>query len=129
MTERIRDLLVAPVSALLVLVMLVGCLFLWVGVPVAWLWVGSQIEGSASLGTALMVTMVGVVATVIFVVLILSGVNRRHLALQERRRGHAPVHSPLEVILVFSAGLAVIGFTIWFLGFAGTSPIPINLGY
>jgi heme/copper-type cytochrome/quinol oxidase subunit 2 len=129
MAERLRDLLVAPVSALLVLAMLGGCLFLWVGVPLGWLWIGSQVEGAASLGTAMMVTMVGVVATVIVVFLALTVLNRRHLALQERRHGHPPTYSPLEVILVFSAGVAVIGFSIWFFGFAGTSPIPINPEY
>jgi hypothetical protein len=129
MTERIRNLLIGPVSALLVLAMLVGCLLLWVGVPLAWLWVGSQVQGSASLGTALMVTMTGTVATVIAVVAILSTLNRRHLALQERRRGRLPPHSTLEVMLVASAGLAVVGFGVWFFGFAGTSPIPLNIGY
>lgn len=129
MTERIRDLLNGPASALLVLAMLAGCLLLWVGVPLGWLWIGSQVQGSASLGTALMVTMVGILATVIVVVAILSALNRRHLALRERRHGQLPPHSALEVILVASTGLAVIGFSIWFFGFAGTSPIPLNIGY
>lgn len=129
MTERIRDLLNGPASALLVCAMLAGCLLLWVGVPLGWLWIGSQVQGSASLGTALMVTMVGILATVIVVVAILSALNRRHLALRERRHGRLPPHSALEVILVASAGLAVIGFSIWFFGFAGTSPIPLNIGY
>lgn len=129
MTERTRDLLYGPASALLVLAMLVGCIFLWVGVPLGWLWIGSQVQGSASLGTALMVTMTGVVATIVVVVAILSALNRRHLALRERRHGRLPPYSTLEVILVASAGLAVIAFSIWFFGFAGTSPIPINIGY
>jgi uncharacterized membrane protein YbhN (UPF0104 family) len=129
MNGRIHGLLNAPVSALLILVMLAGCLFLWVGVPLGWLWIGSQVQGSASLGTALMVTMVGVVATVVVVTAMLSALNRRHLALQEQRHGQLPAYSTLEVMLVLSAGFAVIAFSIWLLGFAGTSPIPINVGF
>ena len=54
-----------PVSGLLVALMLLGCLFLWVGVPLGWLWIGSQVQGSASLGAALMLTMFGVIVTVV----------------------------------------------------------------
>jgi hypothetical protein len=129
MTGRFRGLLHAPVSALLILVMLAGCLFLWVGVPLGWLWIGSQVQGSVSLGTALMVTMTGVVATVVVVTAMLSALNRRHLALHEQRHGQLPAYSTLEVMLVLSAGFAVISFSIWFFGFAGTSPIPINVGF
>ena len=65
MLVRIRELMGGPASAALVMLMLVGCLFLWIGVPIGWLWIGSQVQGSASLGTALMVTMVGIVVTII----------------------------------------------------------------
>jgi uncharacterized membrane protein YbhN (UPF0104 family) len=129
MAERIRHLLGGPVSGLLVLVMLAGCLFLWIGVPLGWLWIGSQVESSASLGTALIVTMVGIVITVLVVVALLSWLNRRHVALQERRHGHLPPYSALEVIFVTSAGLAVVGFGVWFFGFAGASPVPLNIGF
>ena len=129
MAERIRHALGAPASFVLVLVMLAGCLFLWIGVPLGWLWIGSQIESSASLGTALAVTMIGIVATVLLVVTLLSWLNERHVALQERRHGHLPPYSALEVIFVFSAGTAVVGFAIWFFGFAGASPAPLNIGF
>ena len=124
-----RDSFAGPASAALVLVMLAGCLFLWVGVPLGWLWIGSQVQSSASLGTALMVTMAGIVVTIIGVVDRCSAwLNRWHAELQERRnrpRGS----SALEVILVSSAGIAVVGFGIWFFGFAGASPVPLNIGF
>jgi hypothetical protein len=129
MAERFRHLLGGPVSLLLVLVMLAGCLFLWVGVPLGWLWIGSQVQSSASLGAAMAVTMAGVVATIILVVIALSQINGWHMALQERRSGHLPPNSALEVIFVSSAGLAVVGFVIWFFGFAGASPAPLNIGF
>jgi hypothetical protein len=132
MADRLRDLFAGPASAVLVLVMLAGCLFLWIGVPLGWLWIGSQVQGSASLGTALMVTMVGITATIILVVILLGRLNRWHAQLRERRepaRVTGPRSSALEVLLVSSAGIAVVGFGIWFFGFAGASPIPLNLGF
>ena len=129
MGGKIRQLLGGPVSALLVLAMLAGSLFLWIGVPLGWLWIGSQVQGSAPLGTALMVTMVGILITVFVVVAILGWLNRRHAALQELRNRPVGRYSALEVIFVSSAGIAVVGFVIWFFGFAGASPLPLNIGF
>ena len=96
--------------------------------PLGWLWIGSQVQGSGSLGTALMVTMVGIVASIVVLVFVLSWLNRRHAELLERRQ--RPMRSSaLEVILVSSAGLAMVGFGIWFFLFAGASPLPLNIGF
>ena len=35
----------------------------------------------------------------------------------------------LERVLVSSAVVAVIGFLVWFFGFSGSSPMPINVSY
>ena len=121
MVARLRDLFAGPASAALVLVMLAGCLFLWVGVPLGWLWIGSQIQSSASLGTAMMVTMVGITVTIIAVVVVLGRLNRIHAELRERRDRPVGRSSALEVILVSSAGIALVGFGIWFFLFAGSS--------
>ena len=40
MAARIRHLLGGPASVLMVVLMLAGCLFLWIGVPLAWMWIG-----------------------------------------------------------------------------------------
>jgi hypothetical protein len=127
--KRLGELISAPASAALVLLMLAGCLLLWVGVPLGWLWIGSQIQASASLGTALMATMAGFVATTVLLVMVLSWLNRKHAALRARRARPSGRSGVLEPMLAISAGLAVAGFAIWFFGFSGTSPIPLNLGY
>jgi uncharacterized membrane protein len=129
MVARLRQIMSGPASSALVLLMLAGCLFLWVGVPLGWLWIGSQVQGSASLGTAMLVTMLGIIATIVLVVIVLSWLNRRHAALQERRNRPLGRTSALEVILVSSAGIAAVGFAIWFFGFAGASPVPLNIGF
>ena len=126
-----RQLFAGPASAALVLLMLAGCLFLWVGIPLGWLWIGSQVQSSVSLGIALLVTMARITVTIIAVVLGLTRLNHLHGELRERRGGEAaaPGASALEVILVSSAGIAVVGFGIWFFLFAGASPMPLNIGF
>jgi len=122
----VKELVEGPASAALVLLMLAGCLLLGVGVPLAWLWIGSQ--ASASLGTALIVTMIGILVSIVALVFCLGRLNGWHAALLERR--NRPLRSSaLEVILVSSAGLAIVGFGIWFFGFAGASPLPLNIGF
>jgi uncharacterized membrane protein YbhN (UPF0104 family) len=128
MLLRIREIMSGPASAALVLLMLIGCLCLWVGVPLGWLWIGSQVQSSASLGTALMVTMVGIVLSIVVLVVVLSWLNHRHAELNERR--DRPVRSSaLEVMLVSSAGLALVAFAVWFFLFAGASPLPLNISF
>ncbi len=129
MVTRLREIMSGPASTALVLLMLAGCLFLWIGVPLGWLWIGSQVQGAASLGAALMVTMTGIVTTILCVVVLLAWLNRRHAELQARRDRPAGGSSALEVILVSSGGIVVVAFGIWFFGFAGTSPVPLNVGF
>jgi hypothetical protein len=127
--SRLRSLLGTPASAVLIGAMLAGCLLLWIGVPLAWLWIGSQIQASSSVGTALMVSMIGVIATIVLMVGGLSWLNRLHAELRASR--DLPVSDPtvLEVMLVVTAGLALVVFAVWFFGFAGTSPVPVNIGF
>ena len=129
MVGRLRELVAGPASAALVLVMLAGCLCLWIGVPLAWLWIGSQVQSTLSLGTALMVTMLGIILTIFALVIVLGWLNRWHAELQQRRDRPTSGSSALEVMLVSSAGVAVVGFGIWFFGFAGASPVPLNIGF
>jgi hypothetical protein len=128
MVARMREMLAGPASVGLVLAMLLGCLLLWVGVPLGWLWIGSQVQASDSLGTALTVTMAGTIVSIFVLVAILTRLNRIHAELLERR--HGPMRSSaLEVILVSSAGIAVVAFGVWFFLFAGTSALPLNIGF
>jgi hypothetical protein len=129
---RTRRLLPALESAvLLVVIMFVGSLVLWVGVPVAWLWVGSQLQASSSMATAIGAMMIGMLVTIAALVSLLGWLNRRHVELQEARGVHLPpdATTALEHVMVASAVVAVVGFFVWFFGFSGSSPIPLNLSY
>ena len=119
----------APASMALIVLMALGCLALWIVVPVAWLWIGSQIQNSVSLSTALGVTMTGIIATILVIAALLSWLNRRHVALQEARNLPTSGHGVLEPLLVGSAGIALVLFAIWFFGIAGATPIPLNISY
>ena len=69
-----------------------------------------------------------ITATIFIVVIVLSWLNRRHAVLQERRNRPRGGNA-LEMLLVASAGIAIVGFGVWFFGFAGASPVPLNIGF
>jgi hypothetical protein len=130
--ERTRRLLPAFESAaLLIVIMFTGSLVLWVGVPVAWLWIGSQIQGSSSMAAAVGTMMIGMLVSIAVLVSGLAWLNRKHVELQEARGLRLPPNATtaLEHVMVASAVVAVIGFFVWFFGFSGSSPIPLNIGY
>jgi len=115
-------------AMLVVLIMFIGSLVLWIGTPLLWLWVGSQIQGAtSSLGSALGAMFFGVILTIAALASLLgklSNVYRAHCV----ARGLAdPGHFVLEGVLVVSAGLTIAGFVVWFFFFAGTSPIPVSI--
>lgn len=129
MAQRdLKQVLARPASALLVVMMLAGCMLLWIGVPLVWLWIGSQVQASASLGTALAVTMTGVIVTVAVVVAGLLWLNRLHGHVREARSLPASRQSALEVLFVASAAIATLLFVIWFFAFSGSSPVPVEIG-
>jgi hypothetical protein len=119
----------APAAVLLVALMFAGSLVLWVGVPVLWLWVGSLLQEKHSMSTALGAMMGGMVLSEAIVLAALGRLGRRHTELQERRGIPEGETSALELVLVSSAVFAVIGFFVWFFGFSGSSPIPLNISY
>jgi hypothetical protein len=97
---------------------------MWVGVPLVWLYIGSQIKAEAdSLGLALAVMIVGALATIIGLVKLLGTINRswvdEFIELNDRK----PQRTPLEPVLVVSAiiAIAAFGLGILFVGGAPTS--------
>ena len=127
--SRLQAHLAGPLSVALVVLMFAGCLLLWIGVPLGWLWIGSQVQAEASLGTALVVTMTGILISVVLIVMGLSWINQRHAAIREARNLPETDQTALEFMFVASAAIAVVGFAIWFFVFAGASPIPTEVGF
>jgi len=117
-------------GVLLVLITLGGGIGLWVGVPLAWLYIGSLVQGQThSLGTALAVMMAGVAASIAGVVSILVWLSRKHADLREARGLEHHGLTALEGVMTVSAGVALVVFGAWFFLFAGSSPLPTGLGF
>jgi hypothetical protein len=124
-----RDLLRTGIGATLVLlIMFIGSLVLWIGTPLLWLWVGSQVQGAtSSLGTALGASFIGVVATIILVAGLLAKLSNVYRANRRARGLQDTGHYVLETVLVVSAGITLAAFVIWFFFFAGASPVPVGI--
>ncbi|MBV9310874.1 MAG: hypothetical protein JOZ73_08575 [Solirubrobacterales bacterium] len=126
-----RELLRTGTGAFLVLmIMFIGSLVLWIGTPLAWLWIGSQIQGAtSSLGTAIGSMFIGVIVTIALIASILAKLSDIYRANRVARGLEDPGHLVLEGVLVVSAGLTLAAFVIWFFFFAGTSPLPIGIQF
>lgn len=124
-----RPLLRTGAGALLVVaIMVIGSLGLWVGTPLLWLWVGSQVQGATnSLGTALAVAFLGVLVQITALGAVLSRLSDVYRANRVSRGRGDPGPVMLEGVLVVSAGLTVTVFVIWFFFLAGAAPVPIGI--
>lgn len=113
---------------LVVLIMFLGSLVLWVGTPLLWLWVGSQIQGATeSLGTALGAMFVGVIITITAIASLLAKLSDIYRDNRLARGMSDPGHVVLEAVLVVSAGLTLVVFVFWFFFLAGASPVPLGV--
>jgi len=125
-----RALLTGGSGALLTLIMLCGGLVLWVGVPLLWLYVGSQVQVSTgSLGAALLVVMIGVLVSIAVVVALLGWLSRKRGELRVARGLEDHGQVALEGVMAVSATIAVLGFGAWFFLFSGSSPLPAGVSF
>jgi hypothetical protein len=131
---RVNDLAAAGIVVLMVL----GSLALWLAVPLAWLWLASQIDTSIEASfRAYGAVAIGVPATMLFLFWLLRRLDRFHQALtgatptkrfapawrrslSEERNLHEPT-SALDIILAGTAVAAVVALAVWFFFFAGSS--------
>jgi len=116
----------ALAAAVLVLEVLL-CLSLWGPQPVAWLWVGSQVDyqtGSVSLGIA--VAFAGMIATLMLTLAVATRLDRAWRILR-RAAGHEQREGMLARIFAVTAVVAGLSFAFWFLVIAGPSPYPASV--
>src|SRR5205807_4716870 len=115
-------------AVLVLSIMVVGSLVLWLGTPLLWLWIGSQIEAStASLGAALGATFLGAVLTIVLVAAILARLSNFYRANCVARGLNDPGHFVLEMVLVISAGVSLVAFVVWFFFLSGAQPLPVGI--
>jgi len=99
-----------------------ACLSLWGPQPLAWLWIGSQVDyqtGSVSAGIA--VAFAGMIGTLMLTLAACSRLDRVWRILR-RAAGHDQKDGALVRIFAATAVVAGLAFTVWFLIIAGPAP-------
>src|ERR1700744_174923 len=115
-------------AVLVMAIMVIGSIVLWVGTPLAWLWIGSQVQGATqSIGVALAAAFVGGIATILVLASLLARLSDLYRATRVACGRGDPGHVVLEGVLVVSAGISLTAFSIWFFLFAGAAPAPIGI--
>ena len=114
-------------AALMLLIMFVGSLVLWVGMPVGALYVGSLVQSATdSIGAAMAAMMLFVVGSLVVLLPFLGWINQKHAEVRVARGRQDLGPVALEGVMVVSAGIALVAFLVWFFLFAGASPIPFQ---
>jgi len=125
----------------LIALMAVGSVTLWLGIPIGWLWIGSQVQAETqSPGfTPYILVLAGIVVSIAVMAKLLAILNRTykrvagddavvrvrmpwHRSMRGEDDSRAP-RSVLDVVMVISVSSAMLVFAVWFFFFAG-SPLP-----
>jgi hypothetical protein len=101
---------------------LVLCLSLFGPQPVAWLWVGSQVDYLTGYVTAgISTVMLGCIASLMLTMAAAKRVDHAW-KLVRRAAGHRQERGALERIFAMSVGIALVVFAVWFLVVQGPGP-------
>ena len=101
---------------------LVLCLSLFLPQPLAWLWVGSQVQYQTGYVTAGIGTiLIGCLASLMLTMALAKRVDHAW-KLVRRAAGHRQERGALERIFAASVGIALIVFAIWFFVIQGPGP-------
>jgi hypothetical protein len=134
----LRTLVKKPVAVVLVLMMALGSVVLWIGIPVGWVWVASRTVKTSqpSFGPYLLVLIATPLTMWLWGKLLfrlndlysrLTGQShevRAQLPWHRSMRGERTVSRPttvLDMVMIVSVSLALTAFGIWFFFFAGSS--------
>jgi hypothetical protein len=127
-----------PVALVLIALMAIGSVILWIGIPIGWIYAVSHMVDSSqpSLGPYVLLIF-GIPITMALFGKLLFGLDhvyarvtgqdsevRFRAAWLKSMRGERNVTrrlTVLEMTMVISVSLALVGFAIWFFGFAGSS--------
>lgn len=98
------------------------CLTLFAPQPLAWFWIGSQVDYQTGYVTAgIAVIMLGCLASLLLTMALAKRVDHAW-KLVRRAAGHRQERGALERIFASSVGVALLLFTVWFLIIQGPGP-------
>jgi dolichyl-phosphate-mannose--protein O-mannosyl transferase len=101
-------------AAALLALELVGCLVIWVALPLGWMWIGAQVYlATYSIALDLGVAMTGFIVTTILTMGMLNRADELWVRLR-RQAGHDQKEGVLTKVVVVSAGIGFAAFYIWF---------------
>ena len=133
-----QTIIAMPVALVLIALMAVGSVILWIGIPIGWIYAVSHMVDSSqpSLGPYVLLIF-GIPVTMALFGKLLFGLDhvyarvtgqdsevRFRAAWLKSMRGERNVArrlSVLEMTMIVSVSIALVGFAIWFFGFAGSS--------
>src|SRR3954463_10543594 len=134
----VRRALSRPAALILILLMAAGSIAMWVVVPVAWLYLGSQMQkgSTPTLGPYVLV-LAGIVISMVIIGKLLGWLDRVYaivIGVSRQKRIQAPWHKSmrgerdsgrertvLDGVMIVSVSLALLVFGVWFFAFAGSS--------
>jgi hypothetical protein len=112
----------AVLAYALLAVELLLCLTLFGPQPLAWFWIGSQVDYQTGYVTAGIATvMIGCLASLMITMALAKRVDHAW-KLVRRAAGHRQERGALERIFAISVGVALVIFTVWFLVVQGPGP-------
>jgi hypothetical protein len=125
-------------AVVLIALMAIGSVMLWLGAPLFWVWLGSQLQSGStpSLGPYVLV-LVGVVVSMIVIGKLLSTLDRAysrvmhqdtsvrvrmpwHRSMRGERTSGRPTRM-VDIVMVISVSVALALFGLWFFLLAGSS--------
>jgi hypothetical protein len=127
-----------PVALFLIALMAIGSVILWIGIPVGWIYAVSHMVDSSqpSLGPYVLLIF-GIPITMALFGKLLFGLDHVYarvtgqdsevkfrapwLKSMRGERNAARRLTVLEMTMIISVSVAILGFGIWFFGFAGSS--------
>jgi hypothetical protein len=133
-----RTVVTTPVALFLILLMAIGSVFLWIGIPVGWLFLASRMVNTSqpTLGPYLLV-IAGIPITMVVWGKLLFKLDSVYSSLTGQKsevqfrppwlksmrgeRNSARRLTVLELTMVISVSIALFAFGVWFFLFAGSS--------
>ena len=112
----------AALAAAVLALIVVLCLTLWGPQPVAWLWVGSQVDyRSGSVSAGLAVAFAGMIGTLMLTLALATRLDRTWRILR-RAAGHEQREGVLVRVFAATAVVAGLAFLVWFVVLEGPAP-------